>query len=61
MSFTNAEKAECAERELRQRRRVYPRFIEQNKMSQSFADSQIAMMEEIANDYHKLAQGERLL
>jgi hypothetical protein len=51
MSFTDTEKRECAEREAKMRRRVYPRWVAEGRMSQVAADSQIAMMDEIANDY----------
>ncbi len=53
MTFSDAEKRECAEREARMRRRVYPRWVEQKKMSLSQADKQIALMDEIADDYRK--------
>lgn len=49
--FTNKEKAECAARELKMRQRVYPRWVADGKLKQSAADWQIALMEEIANDY----------
>lgn len=61
MPFTNSEKRECAERELRQRKRVYERFVSDGRMTREFADRQIALMEAIANDYAKLEQGDRLL
>jgi hypothetical protein len=60
MTYTATELAECAAREVKQRRRVYPRLIDQGKMTQSMADRQIAMMEEIARDYASKAEGEGL-
>ena len=48
MAFTLTELRECAEREVRLRRRVYANRIETGRMSQREADRQIAMMEEIA-------------
>ena len=51
MTFTTAEKRACAERELKQRKHVYPRLISQGRMSQEFADRQIALMQAIAADY----------
>lgn len=51
MSFTDREKAECAEREVKQRQRVYARHVAAGKMSKEFADYQIAVMEEIAAEY----------
>ncbi|WP_439137522.1 hypothetical protein [Roseicyclus sp.] len=51
MTFTAAEKRAAAERELKFRRRVYPRWIENGKMTQKEADKQIALMQAIADDY----------
>ncbi len=52
------EKAECAEREVKQRRRVYPRFVGDGRMTQQFADRQIEVMEAIAADYRSKADAE---
>lgn len=46
--FTYRELHECAAREVKQRERVYPRLIDQQRMTASFADRQIEMMREIA-------------
>jgi hypothetical protein len=51
--FTDTEKREAVEREAKMRRRVYPRWIKQKKMSQREAYKQIALMDEIADDYRK--------
>lgn len=56
--ITNREKADCAEREVKQRRRVYTRFVADGRMSQDFADRQIAVMDAIAGDYRALADAE---
>lgn len=56
-----AEKLEAVEREIKQRRRVYPRLVDQGKMTQAFADRQIAIMEAIADDYRRDVEGDRLL
>lgn len=56
--FTNADLAECAEREAKQRRRVYVRLVENGKLTQRFADRQIAMMDRIARDYRIKAAAE---
>jgi hypothetical protein len=56
--FSAREKAECAEREARQRRRVYARLVFNGRMSQGMADVQIALMEAIAADYAALAEKE---
>jgi hypothetical protein len=59
--FTNADKRDCARREVVQRRRVYRRFVDTGRMTQREADRQIALMEEIAGDYARLAEGEMVL
>jgi hypothetical protein len=65
MSFTARDKAECAEREVAQRKRVYFRLVGEGKMSGKFADKQIAIMQAIADDYRLQAEAdeakERLL
>jgi hypothetical protein len=54
-------KLEALRRELRYRRKVYPRRVAEGRMSDSFAAVQIAIFEEIIQDYEILAQQERLL
>ncbi len=61
MTFTNADKRDCARREATMRRRVYPRWIETKRMTQAEADRQQAIMDEIAVDYARLAEKEMLL
>ena len=61
MIFTAAEKQECAEREVKMRKRVYARWIAAGSMDPTKAATEIAMMESIAADYAKLAEGERLI
>ena len=51
MTFTDQEKAECAAREVKMRRRAYPRWVASGQMPKAQADREIAMMEEIASDY----------
>lgn len=51
MMFTDTEKREAAEREAKMRRRVYPRWVADKRMTQEAADRQIALMDEIAADY----------
>jgi hypothetical protein len=58
MEITNKDKAECAEREVKQRRYVYPRRVGEGKMTQALADRQIAIMEAIAADYRSLADAD---
>jgi hypothetical protein len=61
MTFTAREKRESAERELKMRRRVYPRWIEQGKLTQEKADREIELMAEIASDYATIEKTECLL
>ena len=56
--FTAREKADCAEREVKQRAYVYPRRVADGKMTQALADKQIAMMTEIATEYGAAADAE---
>ena len=59
--FTYTQKLEAVEREIKQRKYVYPRRVQDGKMTQRLADYQLAIMEEIAKDYVLLAKGERLI
>jgi hypothetical protein len=56
--FTRSEKLFCIERELRMRRHVYPRAVAQRRMTQHEADRELAMMEEIAQDYREQAEAQ---
>jgi hypothetical protein len=56
MTFTDAEKLEAAEREVKQRQRVYPRWVADGRLSQAFADRQLALMRAIADDYRAKAK-----
>lgn len=55
--FTAQEKLECAEREAKMRREVYPRRNRGEALTQ-FQKRQIALMEEIAEDYRKQRSGD---
>lgn len=57
---TDAEKAACADREVKMRRRVYPRWVAGKKMTQAQADREIALMAEIAEDYRTLSAQQEL-
>ena len=48
---TRADKRACLEREIRMRRRVYPRFVQSGKLTQAEADREIDVMEAILADY----------
>lgn len=61
MTHTAAEKQACAEREVKMRRRVYPNWVQSRRMTEQQAAREIAIMEEIAGDYARQAEGERLL
>jgi len=60
-NITALQKLDALQRELKYRRRVYPRLIAEGKMAESFAKAQIEMFEAMAEDYRKLAEKERLL
>lgn len=55
--FTNRELAEEARREAFLRRRVYPRWVADGRLSQQDADRRIEMMEVIATRLSDLARG----
>lgn len=61
MVFTAEQKRKAVERELSYRRRVYPRWIADKKMTQQFADEQIAIFEAISVDYATAERNERLI
>ena len=49
--YTPRDKLECVKRELAMRKAVYPRWIEQKKITQAKADHEIAVMASIVEDY----------
>lgn len=49
--ITPAQKRACLTREIKMRRRVYPRWVQAGKMSQRDMDHEIAVMEAILADY----------
>jgi hypothetical protein len=55
--FTYDDKRACIERELKMRRRVYPRWVEKGTMSQAQAYREIATMEAILADYPPRQRG----
>jgi hypothetical protein len=59
--MTESDKYACAKRELAMRQRVYPRWVEQGRMTQTKADAEIACMSAIVEDYRKICEGERLI
>lgn len=60
-TITAADKLACAERELKMRRRVYPRWVHDDRMSAGKAEHEIACMEAIVADYKAAAEKDRLL
>jgi hypothetical protein len=55
------QKLACARRELQMRRRVYPRWVEQGRITAYRAAEEIACMEAIVADYEEIAKKEMLL
>ncbi len=60
-NFTAADKLAAAKREVSMRRRVYPRWVDNGKMTLAQADLETALMEAIVADYQREVEGERLL
>ena len=61
MAYTADQKLKAVEREIAYRRRVFPRLIENGKMSRETAAVQIAIFEAIRADYETAQQKERLI
>lgn len=59
--ITTADKLACAERELKMRQSVYPRWIDAGKMSAGKATHEIEAMKAIVEDYRAATEKERLL
>ncbi len=59
--FTNLEKAQAAEREVKYRKRVYNSLIQRGKMTVTNASYEIAVMNAIAQDYRERHQKEDAL
>ncbi len=58
--ISDQEKLRCAERELRMRRFIYPKWVASGRITQLHADSEIAAMKAIADDYRaKIELAER--
>lgn len=56
MAYSNHQKHAAMVRELNYRRRAYPRWVADGRMTQKLADEQIAIFEEIAAEYAEKAQ-----
>lgn len=61
MGYSAEEKLTEVRRELRMREQVYKAMVEDERMSADTARKRIEIMSEIAEDYEKMAQDERLL
>ncbi len=61
ITVTTDDKLKCAERELKMRKQVYPRWVEQGRMSAGKAELETTIMEAIAADYRAQAEKERLV
>ena len=57
-TFTAADLTDCAERELAQRRRAYPRRVEARRMTQALDARQTALMQAIARKLRAEADAE---
>jgi hypothetical protein len=58
IKFTDERKLECVERELKQRAHVYPRLVQEKRMSEERSREEIACMNAIADDYReRIARG----
>ena len=51
MTYTDADKLKEIEREIAMRRKVYPNWVAQNRLSYTAAERQHAIMQAIAEDY----------
>ena len=56
-SVSLARQVECARREVRQRERVYPRLVQDGRMSQAKADEEIEAMRAIVRALEDMNDG----
>jgi hypothetical protein len=59
--FTARDKLFCIRCEIAYRERLYPRFLKDGLTKRAFFDMQISILEEIAEDYRKLAEIDDML
>lgn len=57
-NFSNRELCAAVDRELGMRKRVYPRWVADNRMTRAEADRQIAMFEQIKGEYDEKAKAD---
>jgi hypothetical protein len=48
---TTKDKLRCVQRELAMRKRCYPRWVDENKMSEGKKELELTVMEAIVHDY----------
>jgi hypothetical protein len=56
---TTEDKLLCAERELKLRERLYPRWIDEGRISEGKAELELAIMRRIVADYAHLVEEEQ--
>lgn len=56
---TNAEKLRCIQREIKFRKKVYPRLVEQGRMSLLESDYEMRTMEDIAEHFSQLVDADQ--
>ncbi len=59
MKFTIDQKIACLSRELKMRRKVYSRQVEEGRMDAATAEREIGIMREILDDYDAKAEAEK--
>lgn len=59
--ITISEQIECVEREISQRKRVYPRLVTSGKMAQAKADREILTMYEVLQTLRRIETKGRLI
>jgi hypothetical protein len=57
--ITTQDKLKCAERELKLRQWVYPRRVENGKMSEGAKEHELAAMQAIVDDYRAAMEKEK--
>jgi hypothetical protein len=50
----------CAQRELRLRRQVYPKLVDERRMTQKAADHEIALMQAIVHTLEEVLESQQL-
>jgi hypothetical protein len=61
MTATIRDQIRCVEREIALRRRVYPRWVAEERMSQVVADGEVSTMEAVLATLKRVAEREGML